>query len=191
MKKQILAVFVFLAIFSSENARAETRLIVSYDEAYQGNVSVNGQEIGTLISHATYNEISEMVKAAKARGEKLDKDLLYQEKTKADEAGLQGIGSNLIMNFEVGYNLDKFLRSGENKIAITFSSYTNPEAEKFAYKGRGIKGPNKLEAEIWEVTGDNADLLDYKTNIAKPTPGSRFGTDLASGPQTIEFVITK
>ena len=191
MKCKILSALCIVGIFVPAIAFAETHLIVSYDEAYQGTVSVNGQPIGTLISLGTYNEVSDTYKATKERGEKLDKDVIFQEKTGANKAGLKGVGSNLMMNFEVNYILDKHLRNGDNTVSIAFTGYKNPEAERFAYKGRRLNGPNRLDAKLWEVNGENINLTDYKVHVVKPSAESKVGTDLTQTSQTLDFVVKK
>ena len=111
---------VFMALFSVQ-AFAEMRLVVHYDEAYQGTVSVNGQKIGTLMSHGGYNEVTELRKAAKKSGEKFNKSAAFKERTQADKSGLDGVGTNTMMNFRVEYVLDQYLKDGENSVTVSLS----------------------------------------------------------------------
>lgn len=173
-------------------AQAETRLVITYDEAYEGIVSVNGKQVGTIISHGVYEQVSNAVKASRESGTKLDRGDLLKEQAKADKANLDGIGSNVMMTLRLEYVLDPYLAPGENQVDITFKRYTSANAQKFGYTGRGFKdGPNELRAAIWSVNGDQGDLLDYKTHLAKPSAQSAFGAELSDAPASLRFALKR
>lgn len=191
--KHLFIGFIFSVFLSLANVAfaSEVVLVIEYDEAYQGQVQINGTKIGSLISVDSYDQITQAVQKAKETGQKLDRRDLLKQQTQADDARLDGIATNVQMNLRLEYNLNKYLVPGSNTVTVDFSGYKSPQAEKFAYKSRGVKGPNELKAKIWIVQGGRADLVDYKTHIAKPSEASQYGLDLKQTQQPITFTIQR
>jgi hypothetical protein len=212
MKKAILVLIMAVCgIGFSTNAYAGKELVIKYDQRFDGTISVNGVQIGELISVGDKLEIDKSLHYE--AGDRLKEDDLtktfqkgeavkeeYKKRSKAKKADMKSFstfkdGDKIIttMDFYLVYELDKLLKPGNNEITIDLSPYHIEKSDDYGWTDSNTDAYgriNKLEAFVWDTAQKPAGLVEYKTFFVKPTPDSLAGSDFTK-PETIKFTITQ